>query len=224
MRPRGFTLIEMAVVLGIAAILGGLAYSGLRLQRRRADINNTASELYSLLHGARQSALATGREVVVMLFPNHVTRDGTGRVIVYEDGDGDLLGTASPTFPGYAPGTLTHGARSDIITTFDFPANVSVGPSMGRGSSATLPEPLAAVPVNVDCSFCAGTGTARRGAIRYFPDGSASFHGADGTSVTTSSTTVGESFSIRSSEVAGIFTLTILRLSGAVQTMSGAGP
>ena len=69
-RPlRGFTMIELAIVLAISAVITALAWSNIWRLRPRAQLADASSEIVALVHGARQHALATGNDVVVMIFP-----------------------------------------------------------------------------------------------------------------------------------------------------------
>src|SRR5512142_453226 len=82
---RGFTLVEMAVVLGIVAALSALAYDGMRRARPRATYGSTVADVQSLLHVARQQAFASGASVGVLIFPSEQTSSGVGRIVVLQD-------------------------------------------------------------------------------------------------------------------------------------------
>jgi prepilin-type N-terminal cleavage/methylation domain-containing protein len=180
---RGFTLVELAVVIAIIAALTTVAFTNLWRMRPRARLADASSEIVALLHGARQRALATGHDVVVMVFPAYAGPDSTGRVLVYEDGDFSLLTTgATPNLASYVPGVISHGPMSDVVATFDLPPSVVMGAS--SSPPAAFVAPFAGVPVNVDCSFCAGTGSARRGAIRFDARGRAFLYSTTGPALT----------------------------------------
>ena len=178
--PRGFTLVELAVVLSIVLIVAGIAYASLSRQRPRALLASTTAELHSLVHGARQTALATGRDVVVMVFPRFASPSGTGRVVVYEDGNFDFFTPAAPggmDFEAFDPTTRRTGSASQVLDVFDLPAGVTFGAPPGAPTS--LPAPLNGIDVSLDCTFC-GALSDHRGAIRFDTRGRASFHGANG--------------------------------------------
>ena len=141
--PHGFTLVELAVVIAIVLVLAVLAWSNVWRLRPRAQLADATSELVALVHGARQHALATGRDVVVMVFPQHVGAGSTGRVVVYEDAELTLFTPgASPNFASYDADALPRGAQSDVIATYDLPRNIVLGPATGAGapsSTATTP-------------------------------------------------------------------------------------
>jgi type II secretory pathway pseudopilin PulG len=182
-RPSaGFTTIELAIVAAIAATLGAIAYASMARQRPRAQLANSASELHSLLHGARQQALASGHPVAVLFFPDFSTGDGVGRVIVYEDGQFDFFTTGTVNFGGYDPSKPAAPAQSQVVATFDLPRGIQIGPASGMGSGATLPAPWDGIDVTTDCSFCSTSGS-RRGAIVFDPRGRATFYSQNGTSL-----------------------------------------
>jgi len=221
--PRGVTFLELVVVLAIAAALAMLAFSNLWRLRPRAQLADATSELSAIVHGARQQALATGHDVVVMVFPQYAHGSGTGRVIVYEDGDSTFLAaTGTPNFGNYDPAVQRVGAQSSILVTYDFPRSVSVGPAAGAGASAALVAPLASIPINVDCSFCQATGD-RRGAIRFDPRGRAFFYSANAGNGQPAAGVVGGSLSLSSPETGGQRTLLVTSGTGSVSLSQQGG-
>ncbi len=181
-KPRGFTLIELMVVVAVIAVVAGLAATGMGRARPRATLNGASVELRALLHQARQQALVSGADVAVMVFPGiSADPDSLGRVVVYQDAAFNFFNPASAVhFGGYNPLVLAAGARGQVITSLDLPRGVTFGPATGMGSSATLPAPFNTIPVTSECSFCLGAGTARRGAVVFDHRGRARFYGANG--------------------------------------------
>src|SRR5512134_203119 len=57
---RGFTLVEMGVVLAIVAIVAALGVTSLERAKPRSRFATSATELHALLRNARLNALATG--------------------------------------------------------------------------------------------------------------------------------------------------------------------
>lgn len=216
-RPHGFTIVEAAVVIAISIVLTTLAYPYLTRLVPRASFMDTAAELEALLHGARQTALANGHDVYVLVFPKCATPSGTGRVVVYEDGNFDFSSdAATKNFAGYDCMALGSGSRSSVLGTLDLPLGVSVGPSTGRGASAKLVAPYTAVDVQKDCPFCATAGD-RRGAIRFDPRGRAWFYSGNGSALYLPA---GSSLSLASSKASGVHTIVIISGTGSVTGMN----
>jgi prepilin-type N-terminal cleavage/methylation domain-containing protein len=213
---RGFTLVELGVVMAIVVVLGAIAVSSFSRQLPRSNLNSAASELQATMHGARQHALATGHDVWVMVFPQYVTSSGTGRIIVYEDAASNFAVGGTLTVGTYDPGTLAFVAPGQVVTTIDLPTGIVVGPTTGRGSSATLRAPLAGVDVTKACSFCSTSGDGR-GAVRFRPNGSASFYA--GSALQT--VTAGASMGLNASAVNRTWTLVVTSAAGTVQLLPG---
>jgi prepilin-type N-terminal cleavage/methylation domain-containing protein len=228
----GFTLVEMAVVLLIIAVIAALTVTTFSRAKPRADMKSAAAELQALIHQARETALSTGTPVAVLVYKAYTPpSSGTGYFIVYQDACFDFFtggATCGVTYAAYNPAQLVVGASattsSVVIDTMTLPNNVSIGPSSGMGTSATLPAPLAGVAVNVDCSFCGSTG----GAIQFDPSGQATFYALSGTTQTgplgpssTPAVNGGASVSLTYNSAltsdTGQLTLVILSASGAVQ-------
>lgn len=217
-KEHGFTLIEIAIVVAVIGVLTALAYGSIARQRPRANLASTTAEFHALLHGARLTAMANGRNVVAMVFPTFRNREGgTGRVILYEDGDFDFFSAAAVVnFGGYAPATLSAGVRSQVLEVIDLPPAVQVGPATGMGAGATLVAPLDGIAVDVSCGFCAAGGD-RRGAVMFDPRGRAWFYSQNGAP---NAVTKGASISFEAPEVTGSRTVVITNATGAVRTFN----
>lgn len=210
-QPRGFTLIEMAIVVAVIGIITGLAYSTLSASRPRQTLSNAAAELQAIIHASRQQALASGHDVVVMVFTAHPNgAGGLGRVVAIEDQNSSFFLDASvPNFKDYLPAAPAFPAPlTQDPTVFDLPPGVTVG----TARVAALQPPLDTVAVNLACSFC-DAGTAR-GAIRFDERGRATFHSANGAALPAAT---GHSLSLTSApDQPGFRTLVITSGSGAV--------
>ena len=234
---KGFTLVEMAIVLAIAVLLTLLAYTTLQRDKPRANLAASAAELQSLLHQARQTALGSANPVSVLIYPNYsppasAAVAATGYFIVYQDACFEFFSaTVNNCNQHYATyqyqlATLPAGVnatgtvQSVVIDTMSLPRGVIVGPATGMGAGTTLSFPLAAVAVNVACSFCGTTG----GAVSFDSTGKASFYSLSGATVTGPLNLTGGSISLgydpKVTDATGQRTLIILPISGAVQLIN----
>lgn len=229
-QAAGFTIIELAVVIAIAGILAALAGSYMLRSKTRANLANATLELQALLHQARQSALAAGVPVGVLVYPSYSPpaaggeAASTGYVVIYQDACFDFFsggGTCGVTYGSYNPAALKTGGASAILDTMTLPYGIVVGPSAGMGASATLKAPLQNVVVNVACDFCGSTG----GAIQFDARGQATFYKLDGTTMSPYFPSGGSSLSLgynaAITDATGQRTLIILSGSGAVEVING---
>jgi prepilin-type N-terminal cleavage/methylation domain-containing protein len=213
---HGFTLIEMMVTIAIIGAVMALGYSSLGRLRPKATLATTSTELSSILHGARMSAIASSHDVGVLFFPATSGQTGSlGRIIVYEDGNFDFFAGGTVKFSNYVPTSNVAGSLSQILTTFDLPAGVVFGPTAGMGSAATLPAPLDGIDVRKACSFC-DTASVSRGAIRFDSRGRATFYDAAGQKTVNG----GGSFSLTSTDAGGLKVFAVVASSGAVRLVN----
>ncbi|BDG09092.1 pilus assembly FimT family protein [Anaeromyxobacter paludicola] len=176
-RSRGFTLVELAVTISIAAILAAVAWSSLARQRARGNLAGSAIELQALLRNARVNAVASGRPTAVMVFPQYANPlGGIGRVVVYEDPSFSFFSAAAtPHFDGFDPAAPAEAGRT-FLGSLDLPAGIVVG--LGGAAPPTLAPPYSGI-LAAACSFCA-SGNDGRGAVVFDARGRAGFHSADG--------------------------------------------
>jgi len=207
---RGFTLVEVAVVVAIIAVVAALAFSSVSPMRSRAKLQGSSAELSALLHNARQSALATGRHTVVMFFPDQANSEGgVGRVVVYEDAASNFFAAASnPNFEGWDATKLPGGASS-LAGHLDLPVGVRF--SLAGLTAPTFPAPFAAVTAAA-CGFC-GTGGDHRGAIRFDSLGRAAFFDGNGAPIDLPGASVG----LSGASIAGVQFLIVSPATGAVK-------
>ncbi len=158
------------VTVAIVMILAATALVYLK-PTKRLEVKSMGAEIAALLHAARLSALASGKDTIVMFFPNAAA----GRLVEYEDGPGTLFSGGPPDFTTYNPASPGIGANCQLLSTLELPRGVALGVPSG----VVLPLPLQGIDVTVDCSFCNGGGD-RRGAIRFDPRGRAWFYPANG--------------------------------------------
>ncbi|BDG04281.1 pilus assembly FimT family protein [Anaeromyxobacter oryzae] len=225
-RTRGFTLLELMIVLSIVAILAALAATALTRDRPRATLQTLASDVQALLRNARQNALATGRPTIVMVFPNFANPlGGVGRVILLEDPAGTFFQAAAATnFGAYDPATARIGVGDEILLSIDFPRNVRVGPGTGMGATAVLAAPYGRVNVQKACSFCNAVGDGR-GAVRFDSRGRAAFYSGNGAPLDV----WGASFSLANLDASnaqvtpGVRTFVVTSTTGGVRSFIAGG-
>ncbi len=117
----GFTLIELMVTLGIAAVVTALAVPSFNEAIRSNRLASYANSLTSALSIARSEAIKRGKNVIVRRVDNNsFTNVGVGAnwedgwdVFVDEDGDGndvyEVGDTRIKTFPALAEGFTLRG-------------------------------------------------------------------------------------------------------------------
>ena len=219
----GFSLIEMAIVVAVIAVLAAVAGPLLLRNRPRATLATTTAEVQSFIHFARQSALASGDDVAVLVFPDWTSGDGRtqGRLVAYRDGSAarDFFQGGPVHFDDYSASVLKVGVRSAVLGTLELPAGITIGPLTGLGTAAVLPAPFDKVKVDSFCSFCTTTPGARRGAIRFDAHGSATFYGNGATTETPVAVTGGASLSLQAADLRGGRTLVITAVAGSIQAL-----
>ncbi len=212
---RGFTLVEMMVVVAVIGIAAAMTVFAFGRQKPRRQLDGVALELRAQLGGARQAALATGTPVAAVVFPDFVSRTGTGRIVFYRDGDFSLFSSAAAVnLDNLDAAAPVADGRSEILETLDLDNGVVVGPPTGQGSSAILPAPFAGIAINVACPFC--TGTDRRGAIVFHPNGTVTFQDRAGPPLAMPQ---GASLSVTRAESDEVRTITVTASTGLMQTL-----
>lgn len=225
---RGFTLVELAIVVVIILVLGALAFAALQRARPRATFDGVASQVHALVHGARLHALASGATVYVIVFPSYRGAGSQGRIVVMQDAQPPALSfvdsKADLNLDNYkpeTPGFPLHAAGAPdtddgkVLDTLDLPQGVSFGPATGLGVASPA-FPYSSIATNVACSFCG----ADRGAIAFDARGRATFYSAAGAQA---GDTNGASFSIYAPDLGtasdpAVSTLVITRITGALRT------
>lgn len=183
-RSPGFTLVEACIVLAIIGIMGGLAITGLTSVKQRDALSVAPRQLMAALETAKNQALATGREVIVVIIgnggiadaprcaPGDATRGHCVRYFVLED----LVGTGSTRFDDTALSAFDpadpESLGDRLLEQELLPAGIYIGRHPGYAPPTLDPRsPVhAGLPMDSDCSFCA-TGSPPRGFVRFAPDG-----------------------------------------------------
>ncbi len=212
---RGFTLIEMMVVVAIIGIAAALTFFLFGRQRERQEVDQLALEVRALMNGARQMAFATGQPVALIVFPALATSSGTGRLILYRDGDFSLFSAAAAVnLDGMDGANPVAAGRSEVLEIIDLAHGTEVGPPTGQGPAAVMPAPFSGITVNVACPIC--TGKDGRGAFVFQPDGTVTFQAANGPPL---ALPYGASISFTRTDSQEVRTIAVAASTGAMQTI-----
>jgi len=147
-KQTGFTLLEMMVTIGIAALLFGMAVPSLIDFIRNSRITSAANDMLVDLNLARTESVKRRSIVTLCLSDNPADADpdcGDGRGwIVFEDlnGDGDH-GAGETVFQAHAPppesiAIATRGDSSDDDSTLDY---IMYAPSGFRRVAGSIVAP-----------------------------------------------------------------------------------
>ena len=172
---KGFTLIELMIVVAIIAVLAGMMISLMPNATRRARLNGSTMDVMTQLMAARQQAQARGRDVVVAIVQGANVAQCVGgmadtncvRYVVFEDTDSTFSNTTVATFDPASP-SADGGLKVIEQGTLDRFVAMGLGDltyTAPAAPYASLPAPDAG-----GCSFCAVAG---RGYVRFTADGTA---------------------------------------------------
>ncbi len=93
-RARGFTLIELIIVIALISILTALAVGSLGTLTWNQRLNEVALEFYAAATKARAQSMRTSRNSVVqLLLSPDVANDEDIKIVAYFDRDGDYIYT-----------------------------------------------------------------------------------------------------------------------------------
>jgi prepilin-type N-terminal cleavage/methylation domain-containing protein len=157
MHRRGFTLLEMIIVLALIVILASLAYPSLTAMQRSYRLEGAADGARAGMLTARAQAIEEGRPYRFAVVP------GKGNFRVAPD---------SPDFwGGGAPPTAAEGTAAPLVLEDNLPQGTvfsdggqvregetslesgAVSPSMWKAVAIFLPDGSARVPDGTDDSF-----------------------------------------------------------------------
>lgn len=101
-RVRGFTLIEMLVVMALMLVLVALGIPALQNALHQAKIRGITQEVTVLMRQARLDAVKTSTQAVVQIIPPTGAGD-PGHVLAFSDRDSDgKLGDGEPVLGNFA--------------------------------------------------------------------------------------------------------------------------
>lgn len=190
--PRGFTLIEATITLGILAVLVALAVYAMSGATRQARLSGAKFTFISTLNMARQRAMARGADVYVIVSNLDSTASwppsNAARVLVYEDLNLQLR-TLPPNVmavvdanPGNVREEFTAAGDTFGSSGFAF-VNLGTGPvgPCSPAEMARLPPYVSVTNARATttqcnrawCTFCRRQGSQCVGLIRFNADGQA---------------------------------------------------
>ena len=121
MRARGFTIIEMLVVIGILALLMGLTIGGIAAMRKTDKLLATEHLVSGLVRQARHTARTSGSPVILQITKSERRISGVTRVSLAQEGfEGAASSRLDPTRSLTNPpphGITGHGAEVESLPT-----------------------------------------------------------------------------------------------------------
>jgi prepilin-type N-terminal cleavage/methylation domain-containing protein len=183
-RARGFTLIELVVVVAVVGILAGLAAVGFRSATRNASLAKAAYGVAVRLGGLRAQALSTGRDHL-FVFVDAPDGDASGCswrdsdpcarwIILSAPADGWTLTGFDPDAPAGSGGTEARIEETELM-----PRGVHLDTDTPEASLPPVPEPFSAV-VARDADLQTTLSTRLVFAIRFRANGTVAAEAAAG--------------------------------------------
>lgn len=174
-RPRGFTLIELAVTLAVIATVAVAAIVGTRAARRNAQIGSASFDLVLQLQGLRTRALAEQRDHLAVIHGG----DGAGCTLVRQAGCVRVFFLAGPddgawTLQAFTPDEPAADA-DELLDTVVLPRGVA----LDEAAAMAGPAPFTNVAA-WDDDLTAACGGVRCVAFRFGADGNVRGEAPDG--------------------------------------------
>lgn len=181
-RTRGFSLLEVMIVVAILGILGAMAATAMVYGSGRARMDNSTFEVAAMLSTGQVRATSTGVPHYAIFFQEGDTR----RLILLERRDNDPVGPVDWTTVSLADNVQAAGGivrdrmnfgRETETASVSF-ADLELATSPIQPNP--LPQPFSAIQIKRGgaatelgraCSFCVDGGGGSRGVIRFEPDG-----------------------------------------------------
>jgi prepilin-type N-terminal cleavage/methylation domain-containing protein len=181
-RDRGFTLLEVLLVLAILGVLTGMAVVAFDAVGRRGALQNAAFDFQGAMMSARTRAVSRGYPVWVVLYPdaNRTSlTDGMGAFIVVEDHAGTYVRDPIELFKLKLQTSVVDDKPlvSAVYFLEDYNKKVRFE-TLTPGGVGLFGAPFQKLTART-CSFCT-SGAFLAGAIGFFPDGSARFADGEG--------------------------------------------
>lgn len=186
MKTRGFTLLEVMVVVALIGIIASLAFNSMEELRARTAPRTAAAEFTTAMSQARNRALSRGSDVWVIIYPS---QDSVGAWFIYEDVTTNFgTSTASSTVRQYLNFTPTNrfpmsGENNRLIDSGFLRDYAKRNVRFSTTSSVGWGNPFTGLASESpqSCTFCtAGPSSLVRGAIVFTGDGSALFYDGNG--------------------------------------------
>jgi prepilin-type N-terminal cleavage/methylation domain-containing protein len=184
----GFSLVELLTVVAISAILLSLSMVAYDAVGRRGALQNAAFDLQGVLNQARSRAASRNHPVWVIFHPRAgrgAPDGGAGAFLVLEDVAHQF--SRAPLFALEQP-LRTSDLVSAVYFLEDYgrSGQVLFG-TLTPGSSKGFKAPFTGLEAQA-CGFCSGS--PERGAVVFFPNGSARFVDGSGVFLTTPNQTL----------------------------------
>jgi prepilin-type N-terminal cleavage/methylation domain-containing protein len=175
-RTRGFTLLEVLLVLAILGVLTGMAVVAFDAVGKRGALQNAAFDFQGAMMSARTRAMSRGYPVWVVLYPDANRTgltEGLGAFIVVEDYAGSFASDPAKLFElKLQTNGVSAGLVSAVYFLEDYNKKVRFE-TLTPGRVGLFAAPFQALAAKT-CSFCTSAAHTA-GAIGFMPDGSARF-------------------------------------------------
>ena len=172
---RGFTLVELAVVLGVIGVLSAIATPNLLTMRDNFRVKGATTDISSMLRLGRSAAMQENKPFALLVRTGSTTIATDDRAVLVRCPTGTTLVTAALTgiTTAMLDGTAAMPVGFTIVRKAELGA-ASVG--IQPGSAGILPitqRPYNNISRTAGCSFCAsGNGT-----VFFTSDGTVSMTG-----------------------------------------------